>query len=69
MENFNNNISKCSTTLNKERERGREGEREWLIDSLLFDYGSFISFMSSLHESRIEIEENTVGLVDNTFFV
>ena len=33
-----------------------------LIDSLLFEYGNFISYITSLHESRIETEVNTVQL-------
>jgi len=33
-----------------------------LIDSLLFEYGNFISNVTSLHESRIETEVNTVQL-------
>ena len=40
-----------------------------MIDSLLFEYGSFISYITSLHESRIEIEENTVGLVDKNMYI
>ena len=35
---------------------------DWLIDSLLFEYGNFISYITSLHESRIETEVNTVQL-------
>ena len=33
-----------------------------LIDSLLFEYSNFISYITSLHESRIETEVNTVQL-------
>ena len=32
------------------------------FDSLLFEYGNFISYITSLHESRIETEVNTVQL-------
>ena len=32
------------------------------IDSLLFEYDNFISYITSLHESRIETEVNTVQL-------
>ena len=35
---------------------------DWLIDSLLFEYGNFISYITFLHESRIETEVNTVQL-------
>ena len=35
---------------------------DWLIDSLLFEYGNFISYITSLHESRTETEVNTVQL-------
>ena len=35
---------------------------DWLIGSLLFEYGNFISYITSLHESRIETEVNTVQL-------
>ena len=35
---------------------------DWLIDSFLFEYGNFISYITSLHESRIETEVNTVQL-------
>ena len=35
---------------------------DWLIDSLLFAYGNFKSYITSLHESRIETEVNTVKL-------
>jgi len=40
----------------------REREIDWL-DSLLFEYGNFISLQkkTSLHESRIETEVNTVN--------
>ena len=40
-----------------------------MIDSLLFEYGSFVSYITSLHESRIEIEENTLGLVDTNMYI
>ena len=33
-----------------------------LIGSLLFEYGNFISYITSLHESRIETEVNTATL-------
>ena len=39
-----------------------EKKIDWLIDSLLFEYGNFISYITSLHESRIETEVNTVQL-------
>ena len=35
---------------------------DWLIDSLLLKYGKFISYITFLHESRIETEVNTVQL-------
>ena len=35
---------------------------DWLIDSLLSEYGNFIGYITSLHESRIETEVNTVQL-------
>ena len=40
-----------------------------MIDSLLFEYDSFISYITSLRESRKEIEENTVGLVDKDMYI
>ena len=42
--------------------RERDWLIDWLIDSLLFEYGNFISYITSLHESRIETEVNTVQL-------
>ena len=33
-----------------------------LIDSLLFEYGNLISYITSFHESRTEREVNTVQL-------
>ena len=42
-------------------DRQTEKERDWLIDSLLFENGSpILSYKTSLHESRIETEVNTV---------
>ena len=35
---------------------------DWLIDSLLFEYGNFVSYITSLHESCIETEVNTIQL-------
>ena len=35
---------------------------DWLIDSLVFEYGNFISYVTSLHESRMEKEVDTVQL-------
>ena len=35
---------------------------DWLIDSLSFEYGYFISYITSLHESCIGTEVNTVQL-------
>ena len=39
-----------------------DGWMDRLIDSLLFEYGNFIIYITSLHESRIETEVNTVQL-------
>ena len=46
----------------EKKERERERKINWLIDSLSFEYGNFISYKTFLPESRIETEVNTVKL-------
>ena len=58
-------IEEREKTAHKENAQActeKDKKIDWLIDSLLFEYGNFISYITSLHESRIETEVNTVQL-------